>query len=247
MITDLKTRSVVIQFAVVSAVIALIYVLTTTAFSNLQARGIPLGLEFLDYRAGFTITESLLSYDTDRLYRWAIVVGIVNTIFVWAIVAILSTVFGVLLGIARLSENPLVGGLSRIWVETARNTPPILMLIFLYSLWWLIMPPAKDALQIAPGTYLSIRGFAMPKLDLGWNSLYSIMALCASVAAMFIATRLAAGHQNRTGVKPPYLPITVIVIAFGLLLAVMVTSSGISVEYPELRRTSFRGGAHISP
>ena len=81
-ITNLKTRSIIIQAIVVSSVIAVIYVLATTAVVNLQARGIPLGLEFLNYRAGFTITESLLSYDSDRLYRWAIVVGIANTLFV---------------------------------------------------------------------------------------------------------------------------------------------------------------------
>lgn len=246
-ITNLKTRSIIIQAIVVSSVIAVIYVLVTTAVVNLQARGIPLGLEFLNYRAGFTITESLLSYDSDRLYRWAIVVGIANTLFVWAIVAVLSTILGVFLGIARLSENPLVGGLARVWVETARNTPPILLLIFLYSLWWLVMPPAKDALQLVPGTFLSIRGFAMPKLELGWNPFHAAIGLFAATIAIVAAVRMAVRYQSLSGVRPPFLQITLAIIAFGILIAFMTTSSGMSVEYPEMRRTSYRGGTQISP
>ena len=106
----------------------------------------------------------------------------------------LSSVFGLLLGLARLSDNPLARGTSRVWIELARNFPPIVILIFLYSLWWKVLPPLDAAWQLAPGITLSMRGLQAE--DLGWElspELSTVVIGLTIYTAGFIAEIVRAG------------------------------------------------------
>ncbi|HIO02320.1 MAG TPA: ABC transporter permease subunit [Alphaproteobacteria bacterium] len=247
MLNDVRIRSAVVQTTVVAIVLGVIYLMAMTASENLLQRGIPLGLEFLQYRAGFTISESLLPYETSDLYIWAAVVGIGNTLFVWFVVAVMSTVLGTLLGVARLSENPLVSGLSRVWVESARNTPPILMLIFLYSAWWVVLPSARQALGLGQDVYLSIRGLVFPSVSLGWGTAASVVAIVISIAALFAARQLAKRKHAQTGVRPPYVPVVFAAILTAFCVALFFSRAGLLIDRPVFQRTNFRGGITVTP
>lgn len=161
-------RGLALQAAVLGAALLAVGIVVATTAQNLRARGIPLGVEFLFHRAGFSVAETVLPYDPGDSTLRAIAVGIVNTLYVSVLVALASTGLGTFLGIARLSGNPLVAGLARTWVELVRNTPPILLLIFLYSLWWGLLP-SQSALHPLPGVVASIRGLGVPKLELPWS------------------------------------------------------------------------------
>lgn len=137
---DARVRSIAIQVLLVGAVLALVLLLVQSTAANLRLRGVPIGFDFLGLPSRFVISESLLRYRPQDTYGWALVVGVVNTLFVSALVAVFSSILGLIVGIGRLSSNPLVSGTCQVWVEVARNTPPIVLLIFLYSLWWKILP-----------------------------------------------------------------------------------------------------------
>ncbi len=155
---DAKTRGLLIQAALLTAIVALAAVLVSTAVGNLERRGIPMGLDFLWAPSQVVISESILPHD-HRAATWrAIGVGIVNTLFVSLVVIVLSSLCGLVIGLARLSSNPLAAASSRVWVELARNFPPIVILIFLYSLWWKLLPPIDEAWVLLPGLELSMRG-----------------------------------------------------------------------------------------
>ena len=156
-------HGVAAQSAAVALVAAFLALVVATTLSNLQTRGIPTGFEFLGDRAGFKIADTVLAFSPDDRYLRAIAVGVANTLFLSLLVCIGATIVGALLGVARLSANPLVAALAAVWVEAVRNTPPVLLLIFLYALWSQALPGAPQ--ELLPGVFASVRGIAMPRLD----------------------------------------------------------------------------------
>jgi len=155
-------RSFVLQLVALAAVIALVIWLATNAVHNLASRGIATGFDFLDRAARFPISESLLPYTPSDSFAWALAVGLGNTILLSMLVAILSTAFGLLLAQARRSHNPLASGLTAIFVESVRNTPLIVQLLFFYSALIFSLPGPHAALNPAPGVFLTNRGLYLP-------------------------------------------------------------------------------------
>lgn len=183
-----------IQVALLVAIFGLAAMLIANTVANLERRGIPLGWDFLWAPSQVVISESILAHDHEAATWRAIVVGIGNTLYVSAIVIVLSSMFGLLLGLARLSDNPLARGTSRVWIEVARNFPPIVILIFLYSLWWKILPPLDEAWQLGAGITLSMRGLQAEAL--GWElspELSTVVIGLTLYTAGFIAEIVRAG------------------------------------------------------
>ena len=246
MLNNARHRAVAFQALLIAAVVGAAYILVTATAANLKARGIPLGFDFLFRPSNFTISETLLPFSPRDPNWWAIVVGIVNTLFVSAVVIMLSSAMGLLVGIGRLSGNPLLSGATRVWVEVARNTPVIILLIFIYSMWWKILPPFRDAANPLPGVYISLRGLVMPKVSVDLSLAAWLMALAAlvlTVAAHGLATR----YQNKTGNRPPYALFTALV-SF-VIMVTMAIASGLSpeIEWAVRGRANFEGGFQLTP
>lgn len=246
MLNDARHRAIALQSLLILVVTGSFYVLVTATAANLKARGIPLGFDFLFRPSNFTISETLLPFSPRDPNWWAIIVGMVNTLFVSAVVIVVSSVLGLLVGIGRLSSNPLVSGATRVWVEIARNTPVIILLIFIYSLWWKILPPFRDAANPVPGVYVSLRGLVMPKVSFDLSSAAWLIPI-AAVMATLVAQRLATRRQHETGRRPPYALLTV-VASLCLTLALMVLSGLVpEVEWPVRGRANFEGGFQLTP
>ena len=234
------------QVGALAAVIALLALIVLTTGANLRARGIPLGLDFLTDAAGFSVAETVIAFAPDDSVLWAIGVGIGNTIYVSVLVILASTVLGLMLGIARLSDNPLVAGLARVWVEGARNTPPILMLIFIYTLWWQVLPSDR-VLTLAPGVLASIRGLAIPAVTLPWSgpAIWTglVMAVAAFAGALVVVRRATSDPRRRR---------TALTAMAGVILATavgvaLVAGGGFALTLPRQNGLSITGGAILTP
>ena len=68
--------------------------------------------------------------------------GVVNTLFVSVIAIIFATLFGFIMGIARLSHNWLIARLAATYVEVVRNTPLLLQIFVWYLGVFTLLPPA---------------------------------------------------------------------------------------------------------
>lgn len=238
MLSDAKTRSILIQAALVTAVVAFAVLLVNTTFANLQARGIPIGFDFLAMPSRIVISEAILTYKSRDPYYWAIAVGLANTVFISTLVIIFSSVLGLIVGVTRLSSNPLAAGTCRVWVELARNSPPIVLLIFLYSLWWKVLPPVGEALNPLPGIYASMRGFVVPavSMDIGTTGLLvTILALALGVAS-YVAVRKG---RSRLLLVPAVLTVGVA----GLWLS----DTQFNVDWPIFTGSNFTGGKELTP
>ena len=157
-----RTRAWVIQGTLIVALAAFAALIYLTTITNLERRGIPVGWDFLAEPSQVVVSESVLDHDPQFPAWRVIVVGLTNTLYVSALVIVLSTVAGLIVGLMRLGSNPLSRWVAGAWVEIARNFPPIVLLIFLYSLWWKFLPPVDQAGGWPGVIEVSMRGIALP-------------------------------------------------------------------------------------
>ena len=116
-------------------------------------------------------------------------VGVKNTLLV-AVVGMLLTLFlGTLLGVARLSKNWLVRQGATLYVETLRNVPPLLVIIFVNTAVVLnALPRIQDSVDLGGFLVLNNRELAIASpVDGGDAALYLLLLLAGVAAAAGVA------------------------------------------------------------
>jgi general L-amino acid transport system permease protein len=104
------------------------YLLVTQAQDNLAARNIDVSFDFLRDPPGIQIAEGI-DIRPSTAAR-ALFVGIVNMLRVTLAGIVGATILGVLLGVARLSSNWIVSKVATVYIETIRNIPLLVQIIF---------------------------------------------------------------------------------------------------------------------
>jgi general L-amino acid transport system permease protein len=130
--------------------------------TNLQHRGITSGFDFLERSAGFGIAQHLIDYTESDSYARVFVIGLLNTLLVTFIGVILATILGFIIGVARLSPNWMINKLATVYVETFRNIPPLLQILFWYFAVFLTMPGPRGSINFDDTFFISSRGLNMP-------------------------------------------------------------------------------------
>jgi len=244
---DPAVRAIAIQVLFVAAVAGLIAFLAYNTFANLRRQNIATGFGFLEREAAFGIGESVIAYSPADSYARAFLVGLTNTLYVAAIGVVLATILGTVMGLARLSSNWLVAKLALVYVETFRNIPLALQLLF----WWGLLregaPAPRQAWQPLPGVFVSNRGilFPVPQEDPVhfWMLLAVVFGIFATVAVRRWARRRqeASGRQFPTGWVG-------LGLVLGLPLAAFAAGGAPhSLDWPQLKGFNFAGGVAISP
>lgn len=161
---DVRVLAVIGQVVVTALVLAGVLWLLSNFLENAEAQGLNIGFDFLNTTAAFDIAEGIEYEATDTFGR-ALWVGIVNTIRVSFIGIILTTFLGIIVGVARLSNNWLVSRVATIYIEIVRNIPLLVFLFFLYFAVVLKLPPVRDSIQpLGLPIFLNQRGVALPSL-----------------------------------------------------------------------------------
>src|SRR5262249_14021412 len=186
----------------------------------------------------------LISYRPSDTYLRALIIGLLNTLRVAVIGIVLATLLGTGIGIARLSKNWLLAKVSAVYVETVRDVPLLLQLLF----WYVALqnlPAPRQALQPVNGVYLSNRGLLVPAIEWvaahGWVLLAALVGLAATLLYrhMARARQMADGQPRR--VWPAAL---LLIVAFPLAVSLMLGVPW-TVRWPELRGFNFTGGTAL--
>ncbi|MBX3063131.1 MAG: ABC transporter permease subunit [Anaerolineae bacterium] len=233
-ITDIRVIRTLIQLVFLIGMTLLFAVLINNGRIGLQRIGLTPSFDFLDNPSNMQISEGLVNnpHVAQDSFAHAFLIGVINTLRVVVIGLILTTIFGVLVGIARLSTNWLIRTLATIYIEIMQNTPLLVQLVFIYAI-FLSLPRAQESIVLPGPSYISVRGFAMPGL---WptdsTAVWTILVLVAGVIG-FIIWRTRRRIQIETG-KRTY----AFELGAGLLLAAAILSWIIlrpyAVSYPEL-------------
>ncbi|MFN7023310.1 MAG: amino acid ABC transporter permease [Pseudorhizobium sp.] len=233
------------QILLLGGFAALLLWLVNNTVTNLDARGIRVGFDFLWRQANFPISESVLPYDPSGTFLWAYVTGVGNTLAISVLAIFLSTALGLLVGLARRSKHPLTSGVAGVFVTTMRNMPLIVHLLFWYALATTALPAPREAYNPLPGVFLSLRGFYIPALELDATA-WAVISLV--IVVTWSAWRLRH-HVVATGQwhdRHPVLAFLVLAAAVALGAALLL-QPGAVVSFPEMRGFNFTGGLRLSP
>ncbi|MDN3610089.1 amino acid ABC transporter permease [Vibrio ostreicida] len=240
-------RSAVFQLIAVLALVFFFYTIVNNALSNLEARGIATGFDFLTQEAGFGIGLTLIEYDETYTYGRTFFVGLLNTALVSFLGIILATVIGFVIGIARLSTNWIVSRLAAVYIETFRNIPLLLQIFFWYFAVLQALPTARESLSLGEAIFLNVRGLYFPAPVFEPGSSFVLGALVIGILATFFIRVWARNKQQLTGQQTPMIRISLILVVLLPTIVYVMMGAPISAQYPELKGFNFRGGISIIP
>src|SRR5262249_6379322 len=158
-------------------------VLNTKA--NLEALKITSGFGFLEQTAGFSISQSLISYSETDSYARAFLVGLLNTLLVAGVGIVLATALGFVIGISRLSPNWLVARFAGGYVELVRNLPLLFQILFWYLVVLGTLPGPRQSISLFGVILVNNRGIIVPAPETdagaGWVGLALLVGLLATI------------------------------------------------------------------
>ena len=248
---NFKLNKIIPQLITLLVVVLIFGFFTFNAQINMDNRGIEFGFGFLTQESSFDVQFSLIDYDGSHSYARAYLVGLLNTLLVAFIGIIISTILGVIIGIARLSPNYLIERAASVYVEFFRNIPLLLQIFFWYFAALRALPLPQDADAMFGVFFLTIKGLFIPRFV--WENLdiffYSIIAVIISI---LIIKNYARKLQENKGKQLPVFSISIGLFIILPLLTFLIGGVSLNFEIPvikELSTTSFvyEGGLGIPP
>lgn len=244
---DARYRALFYQWLAIGFIGLVVWSMFTTASQNLARQDIATGFSYLSRQAGFVISETSIAYQPTDYVSRALLVGLANTVKVSVLAALFGTVLGLLIGIGRMSRNPLLQRLMLLYVEALRNVPLLLYLLFWYAVIINVLPPVRAALPIAPHVYLSNSGLAIPSIEFvsGFGQVFA--ALVLGLAGAFVIRRLSMRRRLATGKQNHGTLFAWIAIAAPLALVIALDGLALKFDLPEKGRFRLTGGMQVKP
>ncbi|MDJ0952914.1 MAG: ABC transporter permease subunit [Acidimicrobiia bacterium] len=157
---------------------------------NLRRIGLDFSWDFLDEPVGFQISEGI--FINPQTGWQALFTGMVNMLRITISGIVAATILGVVVGIARLSSNALVKGVATVFVETIRNIPLLVQIIFWLAFVQLTFPRLSlDSGPIPGWLYVSRKGVSFAWLfpqDTFWQ--WVVGLIVAWLVARYVYRRL---------------------------------------------------------
>jgi general L-amino acid transport system permease protein len=244
---DVRVLRIVAQVAVVLAVGAFLAWLGSNLVETMAQRRLSFSLDFLDRRAGFDIGESPVPYSPNDTYGQAYLVGLLNTLFIGVVGIILATILGIIVGVARLSNNWLVRQVTGAYIELMRNTPLLVQLFFIYFVILLQLPPVRDTFRIADAIFLNQRGLFVPAPQPTATALPWLIALGIGLVALVVAL-VVRGRRESAGRSTLRLGWIGLLAFVGIAVGgwFVVGDAPVVFDIPEEGRFNFTGGMALS-
>jgi general L-amino acid transport system permease protein len=242
---DVRVIRAVLQVVFAIVVVATIAYLYSNLVNNLTRQGIRTDFGYLDQPAGFQILGS--DFRAAQPVRSALWVGFRNTMSVAGIGILLTTIVGIVVGVASLSTNWLVRKAATFYVEALRNLPPLIVIVFMYTAVILSLPRIDQASVWFDGLAIwSVRtiSFAAPSLDDGAGGFVVALALGLVLAGAVWWWRTRV--NTRTGEPHHRVAIATAVFLAVAVVAWLVTGQPLGIDRPEVAGRQLEGGWSMS-
>jgi general L-amino acid transport system permease protein len=205
--------------------------------------------DFLSQRAGFSVDDRTFGFDytPNDSYLRAFQAGLLNTIQISLIGIVLATALGITAGVARLSANWLVSHVALVYVETFRNVPLLVQLIFWYLAVFIKAPRIADSLDFFGIAFLSNRAVAILSIRAGGLVWIWLLVLLGALIAARLVERRRMKRQENTGL--PSYPAAWAIGTFLLIATAgfLVTGTPLTIDAPERGQTAYAGGWQLTP
>jgi len=270
LIYDTRYRSMTIQIVALIGFLLLLGWLFNNTAQNLADLGKEPSFRFLGEPAGYDINQRLLEYNSQDTHLRAAFIGLLNTLLVAVLGCITATFLGVVIGVLRLSNNWVVAKLMTIYVETFRNVPVLLWIVFAMAVMIETLPApkafrgedAEASMMLYDTVAITNRGVYVPeplftrslgdfhlfgessmRFDVSWDLLLFLAVLIGGLIVSARIKKRADHIQESTGERPVtwYLRLGVVAVPVIIVLAVL----GFHLGYPELKGFNFKGGVYM--
>lgn len=208
-----KFLSWIAQIAVLLAVVGAFFFFVGTAEAGLEAGGRDFSFDFINGPANIQLSEGI---DTNPPNAGrALWVGMVNTMQTAAVGVVLATIIGVLVGLARLSNNFLANRGASVFIETLRNIPVLVQIL----LWLVIISGTLGELTNNDGAgdkawfFASQKGVAVPRVfyDEGFYQWIAFIGI-GGIVSIF-ARKYFNNYQAQHGGRNLAGPATFVILA----------------------------------
>lgn len=252
LLNDTRYRSMTLQvIAAILLALAMGYLYSNVA-ENLRAAGLNISFSFLGSSAGYDINQTLIDYNSQSSNLRAAIVGIINTLLVAVLACITATIFGVLAGVLRLSNNWLVSKVMSFYVEIFRNIPVLIWILIIYTIMTVSMPAPNAFRGETPTSSMFLdavaftnRGVYIPAPVWGPGSMAVVAVFILSIIGIFGYRRYATKQLYEKGNLLPRFWPSVAILVIPTLLAFFIMGSPIGLDYPALKGFNFKGGIQI--
>ena len=253
LINDTRYRSYTFQFIALVLLIAFMAYLGINLVSNLTAQGLNISFGFLSDPAGYDINQRPIEYDSQSSHLRAAMVGILNTLIVAFLACVTATIFGVIAGVLRLSNNWVVRKLMAVYVEIFRNIPVLIWIIIIFSIMTVAMPAPRafrgenaTSSMLFDAFAFTNRGVYSPAPIIDGASGWIVVAVfIASIIGIFSYRKFATKKLYDTGQLLPTFWPSVGLFFVPVILAYFVLGRPITLDYPSLQGFNFQGGLHL--
>jgi general L-amino acid transport system permease protein len=242
---NVRVLRIAFQAAFLVLVAAFLLYIWGNLTGNLDRLGIRTDFRYLRQPAGFAIPDS--DFRSTQSVFQALLVGAQNTAKVSFLGIVFATIFGVLVGIARLSSNWLVRRAAALYVESLRNIPVLIIILFWYLGVLLRLRPLDDGAGIFGLFSLSNRGLVFPWAErTGGAEIFWIGALVGLVAAAAV-WRWRSRRFDRTGEPARHALWSGGVLLVALVLSFLASGRPYALSLPETEQFGTTGGFRVSP
>lgn len=269
LIYDTRYRSLTIQVVIFILAMGFAAWLVDNMIENLNALGKDFNFSFLNQRAGYDIGNALIPYDNDMTHGRALLVGLINTLWVSFFGCLAATILGIFVGVLRLSKNWLVARLMTIYVEVFRNIPILLWILLAIALLNEIAP-VPNAYKVNPTTgeasasmllgsvaftnrYTAIPSIhfdrslgtldtALAPVSLDFLAIVVVLIICLWINKRLLTS--AAKVQEASGERPATWWKSLLIIFVPLI--VLLVALGFNPNEPVLKGFNFTGGTNVS-
>ncbi len=111
----------------------------------------------------------------------------------------LATIVGFIIGIARLSANWLVARLATVYIETVRNIPLLLQLLFWYFAVLQALPHPRESIAFADLFSSTTAASSVPRAEFGEGTGAILIAIAVAIVAVVLLARWAKRRREATG------------------------------------------------
>jgi len=252
LLSDTRYRSITLQAIAAIILAASIAYLANNLASNLSALGLSIDFSFLGAPAGYDINQTLIQYTSQSTNLGAAFVGILNTLLVAFLACVSATVFGVIAGVLRLSNNWLVSKLMAFYVEIFRNIPVLIWIIIIFTIMTAVLPGPRafrgdnaTASMFLDSFAFTNRGIYTPAPIWGAGSMVVVWTFIASIIGVFAYRRYAKNLLFATGRLLPMMWPSIAIFFVPTILMFFIMGQPIGLDYPELKGFNFKGGIKI--